>query len=113
MLLAGPYESVTVPVVSVLLNSAYEVACYVQFDGQTLGKWLTGIKVQRDDGLRMDLQSSALVFGGKLLNLFLFADVIYGLLNLGGDAKCLHNVLSGTTVVRRVQQEDIAVGVQV
>ena len=112
MLLAGPYESVTVPVVSVLLNYVYEVSCYVQFDGQTLGKWLTSIQVQRDDGLQMDLQSASLVFAGKLLNLFLFADVFYGLLNLGGDAKCLHNVLSGTTVVKRVKAEEIAAGVQ-
>ena len=112
LLLAGPYETVTVPVVSLLTNYVYEVAACVQCDGQTLGKYLLGIKVQRDDGLPLDVATSSLLFGGKLLNLFLFADVLYGLLNLGGDAKCLHNVLSGTTVVRRVKEEELAVAVQ-
>ena len=90
------------PAISVLINYLYETLSYLNFDGQTLGKFLFSCRVVRDDGLPLDLQSASIMFGGKLLNLFVFADVIYGLLNVAGDNKCLHNVLSGTTVVRKV-----------
>ena len=101
MALTGPYEAVAVPVVSLLLNYGYEVSCSVWQDGQTLGKYLTGIYVRRDDGQPLTLRSASLLFLGKLLNLLVLADVAYGLSGLGGDGKCLHNLISGTTVVMK------------
>ena len=111
--LTGPYGTVAVPLMSFLFNFTYETVCYVYCDGQTLGKWVLGIRVVRDDGGVMDVKTSALVFGGKVLNILLMADVIYGLLNLDRDGKCIHNVVSGTTVVRRVPAETFIQTVQV
>ena len=108
--LAGPYEAVTVPLTAFLTNLLYEVTCYTQWEGQTLGKWVLGIRVVRDDGLGMDVGTSTLVWGGKLLNLLLFVDVLYGIINVTGDNKCIHNLLSGTTVVRKVTQEELTKG---
>ena len=105
-LMAGPYEAVTVPLISILTNLVYEVTCYTQWEGRTLGKRLLGIRVVRDDGMAMDVGTSTLVWGGKLLNLVVFVDVLYGMLNLAGENKCLHNLASGTTVVRKVTQEE-------
>ena len=111
--LSGPYATVAIPLLSFVFNFAYETACYITTDGQTLGKWLLGIRVVRDDGQAMDVTTGALVFGGKVLNILLMADVLYGLLNLDRDGKCIHNVISGTTVVRKVPAETFIQTVQV
>ena len=109
----GPYGSIAVPLLSFLFNFSYETACYIYSDGQTLGKWLLGIRVVRDDGQAMDVTTGALVFGGKVLNILLMADVLYGLLNLDRDGKCIHNVISNTTVVMKVPAETFIQTVQV
>ena len=111
--ITGPYGSVAVPLLSFLLNFTYETACYMYSDGQTLGKWLLAIRVVRDDGQQMDVTTGALVFGGKVLNILLMADVLYGLLNLDRDNKCIHNVISGTTVVMKAPAETLIQAVQV
>ena len=111
--MSGPYGRVAVPLLSFVFNFTYETACYMYSDGQTLGKWLLGIRVVRDDGQPMDVTTGALVFGGKVLNILLLADVLYGLLNLGGDGKCIHNVISRTTVVMKVPAETLIQTVQV
>ena len=111
--LTGPYGSVAVPLLSFVFNFTYETACYMYSDGQTLGKWLLAIRVVRDDGQPMDVSTGALLFGGKVLNILLMADVLYGLLNLDRDGRCIHNVISGTTVVKKVPAETFIQTVQV
>lgn len=109
----GPYGSVAVPLLSFVFNFTYETGCYMYSDGQTLGKWLLGVRVVRDDGQAIDVSTGALIFGGKVLNILLMADVLYGLLNLDRDGKCIHNVISGTTVVMKVPAETLIQTVQV
>ena len=110
---SGQYASIAVPLLSFAFNFTYETACYLYTDGQTLGKWLLNIRVVRDDGQAMDVSTGALIFGGKVLNILLMADVLYGLLNLDRDGKCIHNVISNTTVVRKVPAETFIQTVQV
>jgi len=49
----------------------YNVICELTFRGQTLGKWLTGIRVIREDGAPVDPSSSF------LRNLLRFADTFF------------------------------------
>jgi uncharacterized RDD family membrane protein YckC len=98
---AGQYETLAVPL-AVFGSFAYEVLSYIYADGKTLGKYLTNIQVVTDNGTPVTLGVAVKYTLGKLLNIFLMADALYGAFDVSGDKKCIHNVFSRTVVVQAV-----------
>lgn len=103
---AGQYEGVAVATISILLNAGYEIVSLVYNDGATLGKWCLGLRVQRDNYEPIDLKTATIYWCGKLLNFVLLADICYGVFNISGDSKCIHNVWSETVVVKQVKIDE-------
>jgi uncharacterized RDD family membrane protein YckC len=81
----------------VLLNGGYLVA-FVAASGQTIGKMVTGIRVMRDDGGRVDIAGAALRAAGCAVSL-LTAGLGYLPAFVTADGRALHDRLAGTRVV--------------
>lgn len=86
--------------ISLVLNTAYVTLTNVQFNGQTLGKYLLKIRTIKEDGRVMDYKTATLEYlYSAIFNMVCLSDVLYSLFNIGGQYKCIHNKLTNTLVV--------------
>ncbi len=84
----------------IFIEAGMDALCYYVFDGQTIGKLLTGIKVYSIDNSPLtpkQLLSSAVTYA--VGNVVLAVDLLWGVLNLSDGNRCLHNIASNTIVL--------------
>lgn len=94
---AGVLPRIPLAAFLVLLNGGYLVT-FTAASGQTIGKMLTGIRVMRDDGRRVDIPGAVLRAGGCALSL-LSAGVGYLPAFVTADGRALQDRIAGTRVV--------------
>ena len=81
------------------------IYCEVWWNGQSPGKWLVGIRTVRMDNPAKEMDSTTAVLNtlGRYVNLLFAVDYWWQLVGVGAQGQCVHNWLSGTTVVWCVQ----------
>ena len=97
-----------------LLSTPYpdrvDALCYYLFDGQTVGKLLTGMKVYAIEAPKDSLSPSQcmyLALTEGLVNILLGLDWWWGVLDISGGKRCLHSVVSDTIVLNLEYEEKI------
>lgn len=77
------------------------IYCEVWWNGQSPGKWLLGIRTVAMDNPAKEMDSTTAVLNtlGRYVNLLFAVDYWWQLLGVGAQGQCVHNWLSGTTVV--------------
>jgi len=77
------------------------IYCDVWWNGQSPGKWLLGIRTVRmyNPAKEMDSTTAVVNACSRYLNLLFAVDYWWELVGVGGQGQCVHNWLSGTTVV--------------
>ena len=77
------------------------IYCEVWWNGQSPGKWLVGIRTVRMDNPAKEMDSTTAVLNtlGRYVNLLFAVDYWWQLVGVGTQGQCVHNWLSGTTVV--------------
>jgi len=90
----------TAGIMLAVLMAVLNLAVIPGFTGLTLGKWATGLRIERNDG-------SKLGFGRALLRHFVGYPLSFALLGLGFiiaavsvHGRGLHDMIAGTIVVR-------------
>lgn len=86
--------------ISLSLSAAYDAYFCLYQSGRTPAKWLMNLRTMSEEGDgEMDLKQWILNYGVR--SLFLI-DWMWGILDVSGDNKLLHNRVSGTVVVKKV-----------
>jgi uncharacterized RDD family membrane protein YckC len=102
----GAFAAALVITLGYLLWLGYDVFCEARYNGQTVGKWVAGIRVIRDSGAPLDFQAAGvrnlLRFGDFLPGVYLFGAF---LILVTARRQRLGDLAAGTIVVRERVEE--------
>jgi uncharacterized RDD family membrane protein YckC len=90
----------TTGLVIALAAALIDLVVFAGFRGQTLGKWATGLRVERLDGRRMGFVRALIrhIIGYPLSFITLGLGFLIAIVNSRG--RTLHDIIAGTIVVR-------------